>query len=76
MVASVWYLYISAESIECYKGFIYMTIAWIVVELILIAYMFKFNNIPCFARNAISLIIAFSNIWFGLLVFSLKPCGT
>jgi len=75
VVGDFWYLYFSTESLECYKGFLYMSVVWIVVELLVIAYMFQFNTIPRFARDSIGLLIAFSNIWFGLFVFGLQPCG-
>ena len=74
VVGSFWYLYWAAENIQCYRGFLYLSVVWVLVELSVIAYMFKFNNIPMFARNSVGVLIAFSNIWFGLFVFSLKPC--
>lgn len=70
-----WYLYVSTENLECYKGFLYLSITWVVVELVLIAYMFQYNNVPRFARNAMGLMLAFSNLWFGLFVLGLEACG-
>lgn len=75
IVGGFLYLYWITENIQCYEGFLYLSVAWVLVELFVIAYMFKFNNIPKFARDSISVLIAFSNIWFGLFLFSLKPCG-
>ncbi len=74
MVGSFWYVFASIEGLGCYKGFLYMSMIWIVVELLVIAYMFTSSTIPKFARTSIALVIAFSNIWFGLFIFSLKPC--
>jgi hypothetical protein len=75
IVGSFWYLYWTTENIQCHKGFLYLSVVWVLAELFVIAYMFKFNNIPKFARDSIGALIAFSNIWFGLFLFSLKPCG-
>ena len=75
MVSSFWYLYWTTENIQCYQGFLYLSIAWLLIELLVIVYMFKFNDIPKFARDSIGALIAFSNIWFGLFLFGLKPCG-
>lgn len=75
IVGSYWYLYWTTENIQCYKGFLYLSVVWVAIELFVIAYMFKFKNIPKFARDSIGGLIAFSNIWFGLFLFSLKPCG-
>ena len=75
VVGSFWYFFWSTENMQCYEGFLYTSAAWIVVELVVISYLFKFNTIPMFARDSIGALIAFSNIWFGLFIFSLRPCG-
>lgn len=75
MVVNFWYLVISTNNIECHKGFLYLSVAWVAAELLVIAYMFHYNTIPAFARASIGLFIALSNIWFGLFLFGLKSCG-
>ncbi len=75
MVGCFWYLYLSLDSIGCYKSFLSMSVIWLVAELFVITYLFLFKNIPVFARESIVIVIAFSNVWFGLFIFSLKPCG-
>ncbi|MFQ3231333.1 hypothetical protein [Reinekea sp.] len=75
MVGSFVYLYFTISDLSCYKGILIAAVVWLIVELIAIAYLFLWTNIPSFARDVVKLNIAFANIWFGLLIFSLNACG-
>lgn len=72
--ASFIYLYITNRGLSCYKGFLIFSIIWLIAELITIAYLFLWSNIPRFAHDVVKMNIAFANIWFGLFIFSLKGC--
>jgi hypothetical protein len=74
-VAIFWYLYLTMGELHCYRGFVIFTIPWLVAELLVIRFLYHSQAIPQYVRDSIGLIIAFSNIWFGLLVFSLKTCA-
>ena len=75
MVAYFWYLLVTMDALYCYKGFVYMTVVWIVAELTLIGYMFRSNSIPRFVRSSLELVLSSSNLWFGLFLFSLNACS-
>ncbi len=74
VVSIFWYLYFSTGTLGCYRGFLYLSIVWLLIELVLIAFLFRYKTIPRFAREAIGAIIGMSNIWFILFVFSLQAC--
>jgi hypothetical protein len=75
VVGSFFYLYMTNNGLHCYTGYIGFSIVWLIVELITIAYLFFWTNIPQFARDVVKLNIAFANIWFGLFIFSIKVCA-
>jgi len=75
VVACFIYLYITNSGFHCYEGFLIFSIIWLIAELVAIAYLFFWSNIPRFARDVIKMNIAFANIWFGLFVFSIKACA-
>ncbi|MCL6421505.1 hypothetical protein [Aestuariirhabdus haliotis] len=74
VAGSFWYLYLSEAQLRCYEGFLYLSLVWVAVELVLLFYLFQFTSIPRFVRDAIGLIIALSNVWFGLFIFGLTAC--
>ncbi len=69
------YLYVNDTRLYCYQGFLIFSFIWLFVELVAIAYLYLWKNIPRFARDAIVMNIAFSNIWFGLFIFSVNACA-
>ena len=75
-VGSWWYAYYSTPEAACYKGFLYLSVLWLVAQWIVIGYLYWYRDIPVFARGAIKLLILVANVWFGLFIFSLNPCGS
>lgn len=74
IVGSFIYLYLTKPLLQCYEGFLLFSIVWLICEYIIIIYLYKYNSIPSFARTNIKMVICFSNVWFGLFVFSLRAC--
>lgn len=74
VVLSFWYLYLTVPGLECYRGFFYFSFLWLIVQWIVIGYLYWFSNVPRFARTAIKVMIAVANCWFILFVFSLTAC--
>ncbi|MDL0432583.1 hypothetical protein QPM17_15680 [Marinobacter sp. TBZ242] len=74
MVSGWWYAYHTASDIECHKGMLYFSAVWLAVQWVVIGYLYRYQNIPKFAREAINLLILLGNVWFGLFIFSLQPC--
>ena len=75
-VSAWWYAYYTATDVECHKGFLYFSVVWLVVQWVVIGYLFRYQNIPAFARGGIKLLILLGNVWFGLFIFSLQPCAS
>ena len=73
---SWWYAYYSTPEAACYKGFLYLSVLSLAIQWVVIGYLYWWRNTPAFARSAIKLLIMAANIWFCLLLFSLKPCGS
>jgi len=74
MVLGWWYAYYTASDIECHKGILYFSAVWLAVQWVVIGYLYRYQNIPAFARGAIKLLIMLGNVWFGLFIFSLQSC--
>ncbi|MGM8934632.1 hypothetical protein ACS8E9_07090 [Pseudomonas neustonica] len=74
-VSAWWYVYYTTPDTECHKGFLYFSVIWLAVQWVVIGYLYRYQNIPAFARDAIKLQILLGNIWFGLFLFSLQPCA-
>ena len=74
-VGIVGYLYATTAHMQCHSGFILVSIIWLFIELVLIAYMYKSSTIPRFARDYTAALIAFSNIWFGMFIIDLQSCA-
>lgn len=74
-VLSWWYLYYSLPETECHKSFLYFSVLWLAVQWVVIGYLYWYRDIPAFARGSIKLLILVANVWFGLFIFALKPCG-
>ncbi len=74
MVLGWWYAYYTISDIECHKGILYFSALWLAVQWVVIGYLYRCQNIPAFARDAIKVLILLGNVWFGLFVFSLQPC--
>jgi len=75
MVSGWWYAYYTASDTECHKGFLYLSVVWLAVQWVVIGYLYRYQNIPAFARNSIKVLIMLGNVWFGLFIFSLQPCA-
>lgn len=75
MVGCYWYLHTIKPSLKCYDGYLFFSVVWLLSEYVLIIYLYRYNNIPRFARTNIKMVIVFSNMWFGLFLFSLQPCA-
>ena len=65
-VSAWWYVYYTTPDTECHKGFLYFSVIWLAVQWVVIGYLYRYQNIPAFARDAIKLQIFLGNIWFGL----------
>lgn len=74
IVSSWWYIHYTLSEAECHKGFLYLSVLWLAVQWVVIGYLYWYREIPAFARGAIKLLILVANVWFGLFIFSLKPC--
>ncbi|MEC8523958.1 MAG: hypothetical protein ACTHZH_15105 [Oleiphilaceae bacterium] len=75
MVSGWWYAYYTASDIECHKGILYFSAVWLAAQWVVIGYLYRYQNIPAFARGAIKLLILLGNVWFGLFIFSLQSCA-
>ncbi len=75
MVSGWWYAYYTVSDIECHKGILYFSAVWLAVQWVVIGHLYRNQNIPAFARDAIKLLILLGNVWFGIFVFSLQPCA-
>ena len=73
-VSSWWYAYYTTPGAECHRGFFYFSVLWLVVQWVVIGYLYRYRNVPAFARGAIEMLILVANIWFVLFIFSLEPC--
>ncbi|MFC3151248.1 hypothetical protein ACFOEK_09450 [Litoribrevibacter euphylliae] len=74
MVFSWWWIAYTTPDTGCHKGVVYLSGLWLFVQWLVIGYLFWYDNIPTFARDAIKLLILMSNVWFGFFIFSLKAC--
>lgn len=74
IVGLFFYLYLTTPLLQCYEGYLYFAIIWLICEYIVIIYLYAYNNIPSFARTTIKMVIGLSNIWFGLFIFGLQAC--
>lgn len=74
VASAFWYLFLTVDKMECHKGFAILSFPWLVVEFLIVYYLFKSNTVPRYATDSMVLLVAFSNIWFGLFLFGLKPC--
>jgi hypothetical protein len=73
-VSAWWWAYYTTPEAECHEGILYFSALWLLVQWIVIGYLYRYQDIPAFARNAIKLLVLMANVWFCLLVFSLRPC--
>jgi hypothetical protein len=69
------YTYFSEPQAHCWKGFFYLSILWLIVQTLVISYLFFFEIIPAFARWSIELLLLVANAWFILFLFSLEACS-
>lgn len=74
-VVTIWYLFFFNENMECMKGIVYLSIPWIVVQLVVITHLYFSNTISAIVRGSQKMMIAIGNIWLILYVFSLDTCG-
>ena len=75
-VASLGYLFLITPMMRCHSPFFYLAAVWLVMEMMVIGYLYVYKNIPKFARDAIVVMVLISNVWFLLFVFSLKACNS
>ena len=75
MASGWWYLYFTAPDTSCHKGALYFSFLWLAVQWVVIGYLYSYQTIPKFAREAIKLVLMLGNVWFGLFIFSLQPCA-
>jgi len=75
-VLSWWYAYFTLPETGCHKGVLYFSVFWLGILWVVIGFLFRYRDIPAFARTAIQLLILLSNVWFGLFIFSLEPCAS
>ena len=73
-VALFGYLSFTIPKLWCHRVWLYFSVIWLFIEIVVIGYLFLYKNIPRFAREAITLIILISNVWFGLFIFGLDKC--
>jgi len=76
VVLSWWYAYFTLPETSCHRGFFFFSVLWLVVQWVVIGYLYRYQDIPAFARGAIKLLILVANVWFGLFIFSLKSCSS
>ena len=74
-VLSWWYAYHTLPETGCHKGVLVFSFVWLGVQWVVTGYLYWYRDIPAFARGAIKLLILLSNVWFGLFILALKPCG-
>lgn len=75
MVLSWWYAYFAAPDAGCHQFFLYFSVLWLFAQWVVIGYLYRYHNIPNFARVAITFLILVANLWFGFFIFSLQSCG-
>lgn len=75
-VSAWWYVYFTVPDVECHKSILYLSGIWLAVQWLVIGYLYRYQNIPAFARDAIKVMMLMGNLWFGFFVFSLQPCVT
>ncbi|MDX1456887.1 MAG: hypothetical protein R3276_04810 [Marinobacter sp.] len=74
-VSAWWWAYYTTPDVGCHRGILYFSVVWLVAQWIVIGYLYWYQYIPAFARDGIKLLILVANVWFGLFIFSLQPCG-
>lgn len=74
-VVIFWYMVQTNLQFQCVKGFTYASVLWLFSQLVVIGYLYYFRSIPNFARQAITILLLTSNMWFILFIVSLKPCA-
>lgn len=67
-------LYLFEPLLSCYGWIVPFALIWLVSEYVLIVYMYRNQTIPIYVRSTIKLLMALSNVWFGLFVFGLNTC--
>jgi len=75
MVAGFFYLYLSTSELACYQAFAYLSVFWLAIELTVIVGLYQSSQISKVLSDLITLMIAISNVWFGLFIFGLNACG-
>ncbi|WP_245411446.1 hypothetical protein [Pleionea mediterranea] len=75
MVFAFWTVYFTTPEATCYQWMLYFSGFWLIAQWLVIGFMVMSHQLPMIARQSITLLILISNIWFGLLIFSLQPCG-
>lgn len=75
MVVGFFYLYLSTNELVCYQAFVYLSVIWLGGELAIIVGLYRSSQVSKVLSDLITLMIAISNVWFGLFVFGLNACG-
>ncbi len=72
---SYWYMYLTIPELGCHKHILLLSFIYLPVQLATLYYLLCFRtSVPRFARDSIQLVIGLSNIWLGLILFSLDLC--
>ncbi|MCG8519995.1 MAG: hypothetical protein MI794_18575 [Pseudomonadales bacterium] len=74
-VLAFWYAFATLPGMGCYEGFVYLAGFWLLAQWLVIGYLAGYRPVPAFARWGLTLTLLVANAWFGLLVFSLRPCA-
>jgi len=68
------FILLTTPALQCHAIFFYLSLFWLASEVVLIAYLYCYKNIPRFAREAVVFSLLIANIWFILFIFGLKGC--
>ncbi len=68
------YIYLFYDNTSCLKGTVYLSVPWLVAQLVVAGYLFLATNVPAVARGSIELVVGFGNMWFILYLFG-RSCS-
>ncbi len=73
-VMVLWYLYFTKDNLHCIRGFVYISVPWLIVQLIVTAHLHISTNVIALVRVSQKMLIGFGNMWLILFIFSIKAC--
>lgn len=74
-VMVLWHLYYTGDNVSCLKMPFYLSFPWLISQLIVIAYLYFYKEMPAIVRNAIKMMIGFGNMWFIFYLLSINVCS-